>query len=89
MKNERMIKGSAPRALLATTIGFFFGVMAISLFGPTSSTLAAAMNLTPTEVGLLVAIPSLTGSLLRIPFGASVDANGGRKGFSDLQKITW
>lgn len=81
MNNNLSIKGSAPRALLATTIGFFFGVMAISLFGPTSSTLAAAMNLSPTEVGLLVAIPSLTGSLLRIPFGAGVDANGGRKGF--------
>lgn len=80
MENIKL-RGNAPRALLAATLGFFFGVMAISLFGPTSGTLAEAMELTPTEVGLLVAIPSLTGSLLRIPFGASVDANGGRKGF--------
>ena len=31
--------------------------------------------------GVLVAMPMLTGSLLRIPFGASVDRNGGRLPF--------
>lgn len=55
--------------------------MAISLFGPTSTTLGAAMGLDATELGLLVSVPSLTGSLLRIPFGAMVDTNGGRRGF--------
>ena len=39
------------------------------------------MTLTPVMVGLLVAIPSLSGSLLRIPFGAWVDTTGGRKPF--------
>jgi len=39
------------------------------------------MNLTPAMIGLLVAIPSLSGSLLRIPFGAWVDITGGRKPF--------
>ncbi len=81
MTTNFLLHGNANRALTAATIGFFFGVMAISLFGPTSITLAKAMNLSPAEMGLLVAIPSLTGSLLRIPFGARVDVNGGRKGF--------
>ncbi len=81
MDKTFQLHGSANRALAATTIGFFFGVMSISLFGPTSSTLASAMNLTPAQVGWLVAVPSLTGSLLRIPFGARVDARGGRSGF--------
>lgn len=81
MTTKFQLHGNASRSLVAATIGFFFGVMAISLFGPTSTTLASAMNLSPAEIGLLVAIPSLTGSLLRIPFGARVDANGGRKGF--------
>ena len=36
------------------------------------------MNLTPAMIGLLVAIPSLSGALLRIPFGAWVDTTGGR-----------
>ena len=39
------------------------------------------MGLGATQLGLLVSVPSLTGSLLRIPFGAMVDSNGGRRGF--------
>ena len=79
--NNTLVKGTPGRALAAATIGFFFGVMAISLFGPTSKTLGAAMGLSAFQAGLLVSIPSLTGSLLRIPFGAMVDNNGGRRGF--------
>ena len=75
------LRGTPAQALLGATLGFFFGVMAISLFGPTSTTLGAAMGLGATELGLLVSVPSLTGSLLRIPFGAMVDSNGGRRGF--------
>jgi NNP family nitrate/nitrite transporter-like MFS transporter len=39
------------------------------------------MDLTPALLGLLIAIPALSGSLLRIPFGAWVDTTGGRKPF--------
>lgn len=39
------------------------------------------MDLTPALLGLLIAIPALSGSLLRIPFGAWVDSNGGKKPF--------
>lgn len=85
---NKTISGSAARTLLAATTGFFFGSMSISLFGPTSGQMAQSMNLSPFQVGLLVAIPSLTGSLLRIPFGASVDVNGGRKSLSTLLWIS-
>ena len=88
MKQEFKLKGSPNSALLAATIGFFFGAMAISLFGPTAGKLSDIMQLTPFEVGILVAIPSLSGSLLRIPMGASVDVNGGRKSFLALLIIT-
>ena len=81
MKDNKLIKGSPMRGLAAATIGFFFGATAISLFGPTAMHLKVAMGLTPFQVGLLVAIPTLSGSLLRIPFGAWVDSNGGRKPF--------
>ncbi len=85
MASEKFnISGSPARALTAATLGFFFGAMAISLFGPTAKALSTTMGLTPAEVGLLVAVPSLSGSLLRIPFGASVDVNGGRKSFNFL-----
>jgi NNP family nitrate/nitrite transporter-like MFS transporter len=39
------------------------------------------MGLGPLEVGFLVAAPSLSGSLLRIPFSAWVDTTGGKKPF--------
>lgn len=79
--NTLKIKGSPLRGLTAATIGFFFGSAAISLFGPSATILNEVMTLTPMMMGLLVAIPSLSGSLLRIPFGAAVDENGGRKPF--------
>ena len=83
-KENFQLIGSPNRALLAATLGFFFGAMSISLFGPTAKALTDVMGLTPAEVGLLVAVPSLSGSLLRIPFGVSVDVNGGRKSFNFL-----
>lgn len=46
------------------------------------------MDLGPLEVGLLVAIPSLSGSLLRIPFSAWVDTTGGRKPFLTLLSLS-
>jgi len=75
------VKGSPHAGLAGATIGFFFGFAAVSLFGPTAKTLKDLIQLTPAEVGLLVAMPSLSGSLLRIPFSAWVDKNGGRKPF--------
>lgn len=74
-------KGSPSKALLGTTLGFFFGSAAVSLFGPFHDLFQTQMQLSPTQVGLLIAIPSLTGSLLRIPFGAWVDSTGGKKPF--------
>jgi NNP family nitrate/nitrite transporter-like MFS transporter len=74
-------QGSANRALFGATIGFFIGFGAVSLFGPTAQSFVKVMNLSPEQVGFLVAIPMLTGSLLRIPFGAWVDTTGGKLPF--------
>ncbi len=73
--------GSPVRGLAGATLGFFIGFAAVSLFGPTAKSLKGIMGLSPLEVGLLVAAPSLSGSLLRIPFSAWVDTSGGRKPF--------
>ncbi len=78
---EMNVRGTRSRGLLGTTIGFFFGFAAVSLYGPTAIHFKEAMGLTPAMMGLLVAIPALSGSLLRIPFGAWVDSNGGKKPF--------
>jgi len=75
------LRGSSNQALFAATVGFFAGFAAVALFGPTASRFNEIMNLDPLQIGLLVAIPSLSGSLLRIPFGAWVDSTGGRKPF--------
>jgi len=74
-------KGNPAEGLFGATLGFFIGFAAVSLFGSTASRFQEAMSLSPVLVGLLVAAPSLSGSLLRIPFSAWVDTTGGRKPF--------
>ncbi|SDC35449.1 MFS transporter, NNP family, nitrate/nitrite transporter [Williamwhitmania taraxaci] len=83
-----MVKGSPSQGLLGTTLGFFFGFAAVSLYGPTAIKFKEAMELTPAMMGFLVAIPALSGSLLRIPFGAWVDTTGGKKPFLILMILS-
>ena len=78
------IRGNQNLGLWSATMGFFFGMAAVSLFGPTAHKFKEVMHLDPTTVGFLVAIPSLSGSILRIPFGAWVDTTGGKKPFNIL-----
>lgn len=79
--NTASYKGTPTKALIGTTLGFFFGSAAVSLFGPYHDLFQQEMHLTTSQIGLLIAIPSLSGSLLRIPFGAWVDSTGGKKPF--------
>lgn len=64
---------------MAGTIAFFAGFAAVALFGITVHKVAPLLHLSIIEIGWLVAIPLVTGALLRIPFGALVDNVGGRK----------
>ncbi len=73
------LKGAPNQGLFAATLGFFVGFAAVSLYGPTAKLLKVPMELNSTQVGLLVAMPMLSGSLARIPFGAWVDKCGGKK----------
>lgn len=75
------IDGTPKRALTAATIGFFFGAAAVALLSPAATRFQSAMDLSTTQTGFLVSAPVLLGSLLRIPFGAWCDKNGGRKPF--------
>ncbi len=83
------VRGTPNEGLLGATLGFFVGFAAVSLFGPTAQRFQEAMGLNPVMVGLLVAAPALSGSLLRIPFGAWVDTTGGRRPFLILLLLSF
>lgn len=72
------VLGNPRQGLIMGTWGFFIGFAAVALYGPAAHAFQQSMQLSPLLVGLLVAAPALTGSLLRIPFGAWVDKVGGR-----------
>ncbi|MFP3959995.1 MAG: MFS transporter [Spirochaetaceae bacterium] len=75
------VRGTPTQGLIGATVGFFVGFAAVSLFGPTVNYLQEAAGLSAGLAGLLVSVPNLSGSLLRIPFSAMVDRDGGRTPF--------
>ena len=82
------LTGSPRQGLFGATLGFFVGFASVALFGPTAVRFRDAMHLSPMALGVLVAIPALSGSLLRIPFSAWVDTTGGRKPFLVLLALS-
>lgn len=81
MKEESvcLAKSNPSAALFWITLAFFAGFAGVSAYGPVIAKLKQSMNLDPLWMALLAACPALTGSLLRIPFGAMVDRTGGKK----------
>jgi NNP family nitrate/nitrite transporter-like MFS transporter len=79
--DEPKIRGSPRQGLASATLGFFVGFAGVVVYGPVASEFESAMGLSGLALGLLVAAPQLTGSLLRIPFGAWVDDVGPRRPF--------
>jgi NNP family nitrate/nitrite transporter-like MFS transporter len=71
-------KSSPASALVWITLAFFAGFAGVSAYGPIIAKLKTTMMLSPLWMGLLASCPALTGSLLRIPFGAMVDRFGGK-----------
>ena len=82
------IRSSMQQALWIATLGFFGGFAGVAIFGPLVPKFTLLLGLTPAAAGLLSGIPNLTGSLLRIPFGAWVDSAGGKRPFLVLLSIT-
>ena len=82
------VRGTPAQGLAGATLGFFIGFAAVALFGPTAAKFQQVMHLSPMAVGFLVAMPSLSGSLLRIPFSAWVDTTGGRRPFLVLLALS-
>eukprot|EP00928_Gymnodinium_smaydae_P017114 TRINITY_DN16526_c0_g1_i1.p1 TRINITY_DN16526_c0_g1~~TRINITY_DN16526_c0_g1_i1.p1 ORF type:complete len:435 (-),score=40.99 TRINITY_DN16526_c0_g1_i1:64-1368(-) len=78
------IRGSPQLTLFGTTVGFFAGFAAVSLYGPTAKQFKTELDLSTLQVSLLVSAPAASGALLRIPFAAWVDKAGGRMPFLTL-----
>nr|DAD54308.1 TPA_exp: hypothetical protein CAETHG_RS02090_2 [Clostridium autoethanogenum DSM 10061] len=79
------VKGNSKQGLTGATLGFFVGFAAVALYGATAAVFKKSfIDLNPILLALLIAIPNLSGSLLRIPFAAWVDVDGGRKPFITL-----
>lgn len=79
LKQEFNLQGNSKSGLATATFGFFIGFAAVSLYGPVASNFNKVMHIPGILLGFLVAAPQLSGSLLRIPFGAWVDKAGGKK----------
>lgn len=77
-KRQYRLVGTPQGGLATGTFGFFIGFAAVALYGPAAHNFQTSMGISGFLLGLLVAAPQLTGSLLRIPFGAWVDKGGGR-----------
>lgn len=78
----------APRgglmALILATIAFAVCFMVWGLIAPLAPTFRDLYGLSSTQVGLLVAVPVLLGSVARLPLGLLTDRYGGRMVFTVL-----
>jgi NNP family nitrate/nitrite transporter-like MFS transporter len=76
--------GGETRALALATLAFFVCFYAWSLLGPLAPGLQKQLHLTEVQVGWMVAIPVVMGSLMRIPMGILTDRLGARRVFPAL-----
>src|SRR5262249_38202650 len=72
------------RALALATSAFFICVYAWALLGPLAPGLKQQVHLDEVQVGWMVAVPVVMGSLMRIPMGALTDRWGARRIFPAL-----
>ena len=77
-----------PLALGLATLAFLVCFFAWSLLGPLGPALQDELGLSELELSVMVAVPVLLGSLMRIPLGALTDRLGGRRVFTALMAFT-
>lgn len=79
-KQLEEFRRAGPSGTLIGALVYFTVSMAVwVIVGPLGAYIAEDLNLAPTEKGLLIALPILCGSLLRIPVGILVDRIGAKK----------
>ena len=76
------------KALALATAAFFTCFFVWALYGPLSPALQQDLKLSEVQVGWLVAIPVILGSLMRVPMGVLTDRYGARRTFPPLMGFT-
>ncbi len=79
---------AARRVLVLSTVGFTVAFAVWVMFAIVGVPLREEFGLSDGQFALLVAIPILIGSVLRVPFGIWTDRYGGRLMFSFLLAVT-
>jgi len=80
---------SSPNLALAmATLAFATAFAGWSLLSPLASRIQASLGLSEIQISLLIAVPVILGSLLRIPLGVLTDRYGGRLVFTLLLVAT-
>ena len=74
--------------LALATAAFAVAFAAWSMISPLSRQIQADFNLDNTSIGLLIALPTLLGALMRVPMGVLTDRFGGRNVFTGLLLFT-
>ena len=70
-------------ATLAFTVSFY----AWSMMGPLGPDLQDLLDLSEVQLAMMIAVPVLMGSLMRIPLGLLTDRYGGRRVFTALHGV--
>ena len=77
-------RGSSTRALILSTIAFGVAFAAWSLLSPLATGIQRDLALSDVQTSVLIAVPVILGSLLRLPLGIMTDRYGGRRIFTGL-----
>jgi MFS transporter, NNP family, nitrate/nitrite transporter len=76
------------RALVLATLAFTVSFYAWSMMGPLGPDLQDLLGLSEVQLAVLISVPVLMGSLMRIPLGLLTDRYGGRRVFTALLAFT-
>ncbi len=76
------------RALVLGTLAFTVSFYAWAMLGPLGPDLQDALGLSEVQLAVVIAVPVLMGSLMRIPLGVLTDALGARTVFTGLMAFT-
>jgi NNP family nitrate/nitrite transporter-like MFS transporter len=76
------------RALVLATLAFTVSFYAWSMMGPLGPDLQDLLALSELQLAMMISVPVLMGSLMRIPLGLLTDRYGGRKVFTALLAFT-